>query len=523
MIIECYIESQVKENYPDYYWKILNIKSFADINFNEDLFDHDSCQVVIYPKGLVLNNVSNEKIYIELTNLIDESRDEKNNVIQWDIKSSEKDLYEFFCLIDNSLTQKRTKIIENKVKKAFEKLNQSDDSNDHTDFFEKLNAYDDEKEILNFVTSFIKKEFKFSQNHFVQTSEILKRNDEFEGEYLLPLSESMEDGFFLFKTKQFNFNAPYLLTLLELTSNKLKNVKAIKQIETEVLIWKQAIESLPMPVCLFSSVGDLIEHNNLFSKLNIPIKQCLSLRNSEIFQLTNGKQYKVYRLEIKEDDLYTLFVFDLFQSTELEQKISTDDLGIISSSIAHELNNPLAGILAAISLLELDDNWDDESRSDFSEMKKGINRCRLLISTFLGFSRLHSLTEIKVGIKVSLDQALNLIRFRLIENNIKLSIRLECKEDEQIVNASIFTMILYLVFGELITAYSHFLLVTASNKAEEIRGAIGVDKNIIFLKIENDFPFADQILGSKLVVNLCKIEKLKLETVEKKILFVKDV
>ena len=65
------------------------------------------------------------------------------------------------------------------------------------------------------------------------------------------------------------------------------------------------------------------------------------------------------------------------------KSVSSEELGIISSSIAHELNNPLGGILAGLSVLLLED-LEMENRLSLEEMKRGTERCRQLINIFLG-------------------------------------------------------------------------------------------------------------------------------------------
>jgi hypothetical protein len=52
-------------------------------------------------------------------------------------------------------------------------------------------------------------------------------------------------------------------------------------------------------------------------------------------------------------------------------------------------------------------------------MKAGVFRCKKLVETFLGFSKLKSENfESKISLQECYEQATDLIRFRLIENNL---------------------------------------------------------------------------------------------------------
>lgn len=68
------------------------------------------------------------------------------------------------------------------------------------------------------------------------------------------------------------------------------------------------------------------------------------------------------------------------------------ELGTIGSSIAHQLNNPLAGMLSHIQLLLMDleeMRFDgiEELRAELKEMESGARRCAQIVRELLGFSR----------------------------------------------------------------------------------------------------------------------------------------
>ncbi|MNL11020.1 Sporulation kinase A [compost metagenome] len=63
------------------------------------------------------------------------------------------------------------------------------------------------------------------------------------------------------------------------------------------------------------------------------------------------------------------------------------ELGTIGSSIAHELNNPLGGILSFTQLIKMDMKPDHPLYPDIVEMEAGVQRCKEIVQNLLGFTR----------------------------------------------------------------------------------------------------------------------------------------
>jgi nitrogen-specific signal transduction histidine kinase len=200
------------------------------------------------------------------------------------------------------------------------------------------------------------------------------------------------------------------------------------------------------------------------------------------------------------------------------RKASVDELGIISSSIAHELNNPLAGILAAISLLNLEEIWSGDELSDLEDMKNGAKRCKELVEIFLGFSKFSPKAALTASIKQSADQAINLLRFRMIESNLRLELKYTptLETFSRQINSSIMSMILYLILSELMTSFAHERLINQSNLSL-MSGEILEFSNQIILKLDQDFEYEDKLAQSKLIQHLLLFEKLEINFLTKEI------
>lgn len=89
--------------------------------------------------------------------------------------------------------------------------------------------------------------------------------------------------------------------------------------------------------------------------------------------------------------LYVNMYHDVSNQLRLERQIVESakmaELGTIGSSIAHELNNPLGGMLSFLQLIKMDLSGNEPWFSDIDEMEKGAKRCRDIVQSLLGFTR----------------------------------------------------------------------------------------------------------------------------------------
>jgi hypothetical protein len=284
-------------------------------------------------------------------------------------------------------------------------------------------------------------------------------------------------------------------------------------------LWESVLDAIPFPVALLSSRGEVHQHNTLFAKLAYPPSLCLKLKIREKI-LINDIPYNVFRKDVHHMDqekiLFVFFTESFFLKGDDNLTPTGQELGIISSSIAHELNNPIAGIQAALTLLLLDQELDEEARQTLLEMKNGALRCKQLIETFLGFSRANpkniSISDSSIStIDICYQQAQNLLRFRTVESGIRFNFEsIKHADFRSQVNPSLLTMTFYLILGELMTLYSHQMLVANKNQIEKvIRGEIIESSQEIQIQL-HELNIANLSL-SKLIQNLLNIENFVLQ------------
>jgi hypothetical protein len=310
--------------------------------------------------------------------------------------------------------------------------------------------------------------------------------------------------------------------------NFFQSQQAIKDPFFDEDLWESVLNAIPFPIALLSKSGEVHQHNTLFAKLGFPPSDCLKRRLREKI-LINEIPYNIFRKEIyhmdQEKVLFVFFTESFFLKGDGNLTPSGQELGIISSSIAHELNNPIAGIQAALGLLQLDDKLSTEAGQTLIEMKNGATRCKQLIETFLGFSRANPSNSGNIEskhspIEICYQQAQNLLRFRTVESGIRFNFdSIKHAEFRSTVNPSLLTMTFYLILGELMTLYSHQLLVANKNQIEKvIRGEIVESSQEIQIQL-HELNISTLSL-SKLIQNLLQIENFVLQVTDYSLRFI---
>ncbi len=153
-----------------------------------------------------------------------------------------------------------------------------------------------------------------------------------------------------------------------------------------------------------SKSGDVVGEK-CYSVLFKRSEPCVDCHRGQSFRLRDqGSHSKIYDvfsqpMQIDYQKSYFHLYRDVSQQLGLERQLVESaklaELGTISSSIAHELNNPLGGMINFIQLLKMDLPKDDAINPDIDEMEKAAQRCKEIVKNLLGFSRTSSESDIK--------------------------------------------------------------------------------------------------------------------------------
>ena len=205
-------------------------------------------------------------------------------------------------------------------------------------------------------------------------------------------SFSKEDKSFLKKIAK-------ALQLSLITLEKQKNLEIHKS------SWEQAFDAIASPICLTSLEGAIIRTNKAFRLKSQMTKEQLQQKNyffaffgkeetekyiAKAVRKVNGKEcvFSISKQPVS-TNIQLVVLRDITEQEEMEktaaQTAKEAELGILSSSIAHELNNPIAGIQLLLQSLqvELAKNSNTELQEDLEEMLSAVQKCANTINELL--------------------------------------------------------------------------------------------------------------------------------------------
>ena len=108
------------------------------------------------------------------------------------------------------------------------------------------------------------------------------------------------------------------------------------------------------------------------------------------------------------------------QSEQLMQSAKLASVGELAVSVAHEINNPLTGILGFTSLLLSEMSPDDPRTKDLKVIESEALRSRQIVRNLLDFSRSHGAKKEPVDINGVIRNTLTLIQYQAKTSNINI-------------------------------------------------------------------------------------------------------
>ena len=137
--------------------------------------------------------------------------------------------------------------------------------------------------------------------------------------------------------------------------------------------------------------------NTPHSADNAPHPQAHKQKRRETLKTPQGNRFFEISLQkvkqtTAEHDIQLVILRDITEQTKMENKIvesaKSAEIGIISASLAHELNNPIAGIQALLQTLRLQHQEEKTPlNEDIKEMSLAIQTCSNIINRLLNIHR----------------------------------------------------------------------------------------------------------------------------------------
>ncbi len=236
---------------------------------------------------------------------------------------------------------------------------------------------------------------------------------------------------FIIKNKKFNkTEIKFLNKITKTISINLDRLLKIERNENLKLQWDSTFDAISTPLCLTDAKFSILRTNKSFlDKTNYNNKNIIASNAFKSFLGSEEISFKIdknqshftafankknnnitYNYEVHcqlisqpqqtsriKNKQYLIMFRDITEQKKMEKQIFESakmaELGTIGSSIAHELNNPLAGMLSFIQLIKMDLEKTSPIYEDIIEMETATLKCKDIVENLLGFSRKHNLEE----------------------------------------------------------------------------------------------------------------------------------
>jgi len=206
-----------------------------------------------------------------------------------------------------------------------------------------------------------------------------------------------------------------LIQISESVALALDRLAKIDQAENLKQQWESTFDAISEPLCVTDDEFRIIRTNRAFlavTKLKNAQAQgqnCFKLMGYghqkpedqfKGFVLSRTIQKAIRHFDVtvqkiggvdEEHEMHLVLFRDVTERKRLEDRILESskmaELGTIGSSIAHDINNPLGGMLSFLQLIKMDMPSDHPLRADIDQMETACHRCKEIVENLLQFSR----------------------------------------------------------------------------------------------------------------------------------------
>jgi len=248
----------------------------------------------------------------------------------------------------------------------------------------------------------------------------------------------------------------FLHELADALGLALSRLHALGQAETVKAQWQATFDSIPHALCVTNRDFEILKLNRAFQLAcsssnfrNLIGKNCFSTFFGEDvaagITLTDPLDTRVQRgsgadlehfevhgqslgLTHDEQTVRLIMMRSITEDVRIERRILESskmaELGTIGSSIAHELNNPLGGMLSFLQLILLDLKPDQAPYNEIKQMESAALRCRDIVVNLLSFARKQDLGEFtQVDLTEVLDRAIKLVELQSKSKGIQIKVQ----------------------------------------------------------------------------------------------------
>lgn len=272
----------------------------------------------------------------------------------------------------------------------------------------------------------------------------------------------------------------FLSRITEAVSLSLERIEKNYKMEIIKNHWEATFKAIKEPVVLINNNFEVIQSNlpsdsnknkchKLIFNLDHPCKDCEKGSNFKLDNNNDHFEVLSQNILIEKQEYFINSYNNINEKLKLESKIllmaPDAELGIISSSLAHEMNNPLAGLLSFTQLILMDLTSEDPIYYDLKEIEQAAKRCRDIVDNLLVFSRINDTELVKrINLYDMIEKAFQLFHLQRQNKNFTLSYHLQ--KDLQVLGSSILMIQFFL---ELFLSVKNFIddKISISGKSDQ--------------------------------------------------------
>ncbi len=184
---------------------------------------------------------------------------------------------------------------------------------------------------------------------------------------------------------------------METSRNRVLLFMSTAVLAIGLIIWFFVDNLVSRPVSRLVEATEAVAQGDLTSKIEVT-------RKDELGHLADSFNRMTQRLAEAQQQLY--------QSEKLAS------LGRLAAGVAHEINNPLTGVLTFSSFLLKRTKDNPEQKEDLETIVRETKRCRQIVKGLLDFSRQVPVTKTNVSIADVIVKSLTIVRNRLSVDNV---------------------------------------------------------------------------------------------------------
>lgn len=256
----------------------------------------------------------------------------------------------------------------------------------------------------------------------------------------------------------------------------------------------EIIKQNPAGKEILNKLGKL-EGNKLLKIGELTLQELITLSESiddekkNILQ-TDDKYYKINsrKIAMEKTEGIIITISDITQELktqeELVQSAKLVSIGELAASIAHEVNNPITGILGYSELLSLHKSILPEKANDIiDKIIKESYRVKNIVENLLKFSRRQQITDMAyVDIGASLKEIVPLMEASFKENNIVFDYEIPSDLPLIFCNSG---LIQQAVLNLLQNAFDAII---SQNKGDKVELKVTVDDKFLYLTVADNGP-----------------------------------